>query len=276
MAEAAKELPHYTEEMIPVSDLETDPLVQRPLDLHKVEKMKRNFSWDALGTITVSRRRTPNGTKRVDIIVDGQHRWRTVQEVTSNEGAIPCRVFEGLTLKQEAQLFLDLNFTTKPRVIDKFKVRGTAEDEAALEISDMLRARGWTVSPQVGNGNVAAVAAVERIYHLSKKLDAEPNLVEATIFVISKAWGNDRYGVQGALFEGIGRLLAEHGDLVDLPTLADKLSGYPGGPFAFLAQAQQWSKMKRIRIVMAVADLLTEEYNKGKRINTLPPWRKRS
>lgn len=269
----------YTEENLRVSELETDPKVQRPLDLRKVEKMVREFDWRAIGTATVSRRRTPNGTLRATVIVDGQHRWRTVQEVTDNEGRLPCRIFEGLTLAQEAEMFLALNNTTKPRLLDKFHVRNTAEDQAAMEISRLLKSYGWTVGTQAGNGVVQAVAAVERIYTLSNKLEAEPNLVQATIMVVTKAWGNDRHGVNGALFEGIGKLIAEYSSKLDLVRLADKLSGYPGGPYALHANAQQWASVRRIKVSMAVAQLCTDEYNAGLRSdgpNVLPPWRKRS
>ena len=265
----------FKEELIQVSDLETDPRVQRPLDLNKVERIIKHFNVDALGTLTISRR-VVGGHVPMNIIIDGQHRWMAVRQVTDNTGLVSCHVFEGLTVPQEAEMFLDLNNTTKPSVMSKFFVRGTAEDPAAVNISAMLHSYGWTVSPQSANGNINAIAAVERLYHLSERDNVEPNLVQATIMVITKAWGNDRFGVQGALFEGIGRLILEHGSLIDLINLSEKLSGYPGGPYALHTNAQQIAKMRRMRVAMAVAELVTEEYNKGKRQNMLSPWRKRS
>ena len=265
-ATGVKEL-KFTEDYLRSGDLEIDRRVERPQDPNKVLRIRNAYDMNAIGIISVSKR--DNGAL---IIIDGQHRTEATIQAKGPDELLPCHIYVGLTLEQEADLFLKLNDGTKPRVIDRFPIRVTKQDPAAVAIKDILNQYNWTVGPQAGNGNVNAVAAVERIYDLSVKVEAEPNLVQAVILVVTRAWGQDRFGVQGALFEGLGRLLAEHGSKVDFDKLIERLKGWPGGPFGLHSQATAYARLKRIKVTMAVADLVTEEYNKGRRVNLLPAW----
>jgi hypothetical protein len=262
----------FREDYLEVGVLEIDPRVERPEDAHKVNAIEKDFDEDALGVLTISHRINPEEW----IILDGQHRRKAALLRHGGTYLVPCHVYEDLTLKEEADLFLKLNYTTKPKVIDKFPIRVTRGDKAAIEIKEMLRQYGWTISNTPGDGVVNAIAAVERIYDLSEKVEAEPNLVQATILVVSRAWGIDRYGVQGAVFEGLGRLLAEHGSRIELDRLIDKLKSWPNGAYGLHNQATAFAKLRRGKVTMAVAELVTDEYNKGRRSNQLPVWKKRA
>lgn len=260
----------YSAEFIPVSKLSCDPRINRGLDTNKAQQMYLKFDWNALGILTVSRR--ANGDL---VIIDGQHRWEAAKRKTSGLGEVPCHVFAGKTLEQEAELFLRLNTTTKPRVIDKFKVRVTAGDEAAVTISKLAASYGWTITPSAGEGAIQAVAAIERIYHESEDLEAEPNLVQA-VFMVIRPWNHDRYATNGPIFEGIGKVLAEYGSKVDLDRLEKRLGSYPGGPEGLLNEARQHAGVYRMKVSSAVAELVTVAYNKGLQSNALPRWTKRS
>lgn len=259
----------YSEEFVLVSELSCDERINRGLDTNKAQRMYLNFDWNALGVLTVSRR--ANGDL---VIIDGQHRWEAVRRVTSAKGKVPCHIFSGLTLEQEAELFLRLNTTTKPRIIDKFKVRVTAGDKSAVAIAELAGAYGWAISPSAGDGLIQAVAAMERIYQESERLEAEPNLVQA-VFMSIRGWDHDRYAVNGPIFEGIGKVLAEYGSKVDLDRLEKRLDGYPGGPEVLLNEARQHASVYRMKVSNAVAELVTVAYNKGLQSNALPRWTKR-
>lgn len=262
----------YTEKDLGVNELQVDRRVQRSgLDRNKVERMVRDWNPAAIGVVTVSHRKD-----RSYVIVDGQHRWETVRQLTDNTGVVPCRIFEGLTLQEEAQMFLDLNATNQVRLIDKFKVRLTREDPVATDIAGILGAYGWTVSPVPANGNINAVGMLERVYKLSEKSGCEPNLVHSTILVLTRAWGNDRNGTQSVIFEGVARFLEEYRDRVDLDALIEKLKNVQGGPMTFHAEAAQLAALRHAKVSMAVAEKLVDLYNKGRRTNVLSPWRKRS
>lgn len=264
----------FTEEDLAVSELTVDPKVQRTaLNYGKVEPIMKNFNPNAVGRITVSVR--DNGEK---IILDGWHRNEAIRILTDNKGTIPARVFRGLSFEQEADMFLDLNTTNRPKAHDAWRVRVNKGEPLATSVTTILGAFGWTVDSQAGNGKFNAVAAVERIETLSRKIDAEPGLVHATILVITRAWGDNRHGVVGPIFEGIARFIAEYGkdSAFDLQSLIVKLRDYKGGPKLLNQKAQQMTSLRKMRAPMAVADLLTEMYNEGPRKKKLPPWRHRS
>lgn len=269
----------FEEADLNVNELEIDRRVQRSgMNLAKVERIKKNFNPGAVGSILVSHRRD-----RSYIIIDGQHRWQAVRELTDNSGVIRCRVVgspsEPLTLSEEAQLFLDTNDTSQPLVIDKFNVLQNTdgpEGRDAREISELLMAYGWKISRIPAPGNINAVNAVRRIFKLSQEIDAQPNLVHATILVITRAWGNDRYGVQAPILEGIGRMFAEYGSRLDVDRLTDVLKVYKGGPRTLSAEAAQMAAVMKGKLSMAVASLLVNEYNKGRRTKQLETWRKTS
>ena len=254
-----------------VHDLTIDHRVQRDaLDVVKVNAIVNDFYPDALGRITVSVR--SNGDR---VVIDGWHRVEAVRRLTDNAGTIPARVYEDLTLKEEAATFLKLNATNRPRVLDKWKVRTTMEDPLTVEVTALLNAFGWSISHAAQNGHVNAVGSLERIYNLSRKLEAEPNLIHATFMVITKAWGHDRYGAQSTVIEGIAALVAEHKSLLDLAVLIGKLKEYKGGPQTLIQEARNLAGICNMLVPMAVAEILTDKYNIGRKKNVLPTWRKR-
>jgi hypothetical protein len=201
---------------------------------------------------------------------------------TSNTGTLKCHVFgldgDHLTLAEEAQMFLDLNDTTKPPNIDKFVVRQNTDGpdgDNAKDLAQIVGVYGFKISRVVANGNINAVTVMEKLYELSQKLGAEPNLVQATMIVVSRSWGNDRYGLQGAILEGIGRMFAEYGSRIDLDRLIEAMKNYKGGPQGLVSEAGGLAALRKGKVAMAVAELLTEAYNHGRRTKQLEAWRAR-
>jgi hypothetical protein len=265
----------FTEEVLSVTELENDPSYQRPLDVSKVQRIKRNFNVNALGVWTVSKR-TNHGV----YVIDAQHRTEVVRQLMldgDHDGLVPCHVFYDLTVAEEAQMYLELNTGSQPTPLQKFKARIAAGETSAVEIAKFLGYYGWAIHPVGGKGTIQAIAAVDKVYALSQKIEAEPNLVQLVILTISRAWGDDESAGQGALFLGLGQFLAEYTDRVELDRLAEKLGGYQGGPNALVNNARQLATLQGWKLHATVASLIVEEYNKGRQLdkNKLPVWRKR-
>jgi uncharacterized protein DUF6551 len=261
----------FVEEEIQTRDLEVDPRIQRDaLNYKKVERIVRNFNPAALQIVTVSRRNAVT-----HVILDGWHRWQAVKELTDNQGTILCHVYEKLTSAEEAQLFLDLNYANQPTLLEKFRARIVAEDPIAMGISDLVHSYGWTVSAAPTNGNIQAVGALERIYNRSVAADADPNYLQMTLLIITRAWGSDRFGAQAVLLEGLSSFYSVHQDQIDLDRLINKLQLYPNGPQGLHSDATQLSSVRRGQVAMSVAELVTDDYNKGKTSKRLPVWKKR-
>lgn len=261
----------YTVEQIPANELRVDRRVQRDdLNQRKVDTIFSEFNEDALGVIIVSRRANDG-----DYIIDGWHRDEAAKRKDGNY-LLTCHVFTGLTLVQEAEMFLDYNYSDKPSLLEKFKVRLAAEDPDSLLIDEITRNRGWKVDQMVAPGHIQAIGALYRINEMSKKIDAEPHLLDAVLLVVTRAWGNDREAAQAVILEGIARVIAKHGDKEGMvPRLWEQLRDRSGGVSALHTEATQMAKMRRGRVTTAVAELVVETYNKHARSKALPRWGER-
>lgn len=261
-------------EYLKVRELTVDPEIQRPLDPNKVLRIFNEFTPGGVGTLSVSRR--ADGS---EVILDGQHRHNVLLKKLPEGGPeqVRCEVFEGLTRKQEAALFLTLNNTTKPRAVDKFKVAGTAGDTNAVAITDILQTRGFSVQHDMGEGHVSAVATLERIYKTSVKAKREPNTLDLVLVIVERSWGYDRYGTKGVILEGLAAMIEEYGSKLVVTDLIERLREFKGGPRALASEAKQLAGLKGLRPQMAVAEILVEFYNKKFRSEKkqLMTWRRR-
>lgn len=258
-------------EEIPANALRVDPRVQRDgLNVKKVEEIFTNFNEDALGVITVSRRKNDG-----DYVIDGWHRDEAAKRKDPTF-QLTCRVFEGLTVVEEAEMFLALNTTTNPSLLEKYKVRLAANDPDSLLIEQITTSRGWKVHPMPSPGHIQAIGALYRINELSKKVEAEPHLLDITLMVITKAWGNDRDGAQAVILEGIARVLAKYAGRLDITRLYEVLRNRSGGVQALHNEATQMAKMERSRVTNMVAHLVVVTYNKNARGRALPAWGQRT
>lgn len=255
----------YTVETVKVSDLDVDRAVQRDeLKPRKVEMIVRNYNRDALGVLHVSRRRTANGALVGMYVIDGWHRMEATRRVTDNTGEMTAHVYDGLTLAEEAAMFLALNDRTAVTALDKHKVRVAGGDEQALRIEEAVRAYGWKVSGVPADGNVNAIIKLYAIDELSQALEMEPDLIRATFLVITRAWGTDRHAAQSVILEGLASLFAEHGSHIDVPYLIERLKVYPGGAATLHAEATHLARVTHTKVSMMVASQITDWYNKPK------------
>jgi hypothetical protein len=264
----------YTVEKIKVGELQVDPRVQRDsLQTKKVDTIVKKFNFDAVGVIHVSRRKD-----RGLYIIDGWHRTEAVRRVTDATGEMVAHVYEGLTLAEEALMFLDLNYANQPSPLEKHKARVVAEDEMAMRVEEAVHKYGWVISSVPNNGNVQAIQRLYAIDTLSQKINADPDLVSVVFMVITRAWGIDRYGSQSVIMDGIARLVAEYGSKVDLVRLHERLKEYPGGPRGLHSAATDLAALRKGRVSLAVAELMVDWYNKGYSRDSkkaLSAWRQR-
>ncbi len=142
------------------NDIIVDRRAQRGLDEKRVAEMAKAFNPELLCVPVVSKR--ADGTYHV---CDGQHRCMCCIAAGFGDVPITMDVREGLSLDQEAQLFLDLNGNRKgARAFDKFSVRLTAKDPSALAIQATLKSVGCKMTTAKQHGGVMAVSAVESVY----------------------------------------------------------------------------------------------------------------
>lgn len=248
----------YEDRLISVNDLEIDPQVQRfRYNPRKVEHIVKNFNEAAFGLITVSRR---NAVTLV--IVDGWHRWEAKRRVSDSTGEVLCRVFDGLSLAEEAQMFLDLNPGNQPTALDRYRMRLLTDDPDTVAIDAAIHAYGYSVHPQKGVNHLQCVNALHRIQNLTKAGgEATADLLKHTMLVVSRAWPGAGESGAAVLLEGTAAVINEYREKLNLDRLIAQLRDYAGGPAQLVSNAQQLTRVTGARVPMSVADILVKQYN---------------
>ncbi|MFJ6566261.1 DUF6551 family protein [Streptomyces sp. NPDC091292] len=262
-----------TIEWLLVSSVGRDPRVNtRPVDSAWVEKkLREGFDPSLLGVPDVSRR--PGGEQ---VWLDGQNRADLIRKAGWADQKIECRVFTGLTLAQEAQLFLGLNDNRQVKSIYKFLARVTAGEPDAVNITAIAEAAGWTIADASAEKCITAVRSLERVFHGDQGRDTtmQPGrALQLTLRVVSEAWGYRSEAVNGDVLLGIGAVFNRFGNVVDLPALVKKLAEYPGGPSGLLGKARGARDFQGGTVAHCISDAIVRAYNTRRRNGSLPDWR---
>lgn len=205
---------------IGADQLSVDPRVQRQVDPRRVAKLANEWSDLYVGTITVSHRTSalplPDGSAALDeyVILDGQTRWEALKQVCGKDTttcSLMAEVFTGLTLSEEASMFLRLNFRKGVTPLDTFRIALVAGEEWAEKIHEIAGRYRWAVAG-TGDGKkrpFQAIGAAKKIF----LADETGRVLDKVFSVIDAAWPKERDGVCSETLNGIGGLYINHRDL---------------------------------------------------------------
>lgn len=126
-------------EMIPVEQLSVDHTYQRVEEPERINKMIREWRWDACGHLAVSLRKGRKDSYYV--VIDGQQRLAAIR--AQNYSEAPCRIYIDLSQTQEAELYEKLNDNKKPTFNDLFKSRLARKEEVASAINTAVESVGY-------------------------------------------------------------------------------------------------------------------------------------
>lgn len=176
---------------VPLNELVVDPTYQRVLDVKRVERIADDFNPALLGTLEVSRR---NGKCAV---FDGQHRLAALKRRGAKDA--PCLIHEGLTVPQEAMLFVNLQTQRKTLTpMDRFKARLAAGDAKAKDILAIAAEYGYSIQQGGHAKEIGAVSALDRVY------DRGGSVLLEKVFLLLLTWQGEPRSTDGALIEGLG------------------------------------------------------------------------
>jgi hypothetical protein len=182
-------------------DTTVDHRYQRELDARRVEAMTKRFSPSLMGVPVVARREDGSLVR-----IDGQHRCAAA--ISAGHGDVPVmmEVYEGLTLQQEAELFLQLNGgRTAVGAVDKYKARLEAREPVALEIQGLLKKHGLRVGKVPARNCVLAIQAVERAFHRGT--------LDSTLFVLCGWCEGDAAAFDGLFVRAVSLFLSYYPDV---------------------------------------------------------------
>lgn len=201
-----------------VKEISIDPAYQRSLDESRVDSMAKRFDEARIGVPVVSLRK--NGHY---VVLDGQHRVEAMRRSGSADTKILCEVHNGLSLSEEAELFLKLNNGRKSvRVFDKYRARIVADEPTAVEFTRIVQSLGLRIGAAPGKNTICAIQAVESVHRRGGNL-------ELTLSVLKK-WGCGEATVfDGDLIKDMSRFLADYSSEVDYEEFSAKIARHDPG-----------------------------------------------
>ena len=141
----------------------SDPTYQRPIDMHRVQKIVQQFRQDLVNPAKVSRR---DGKYYV---FDGQH---TLAALKARNGGkdlmVDCKVYKGLTREQEAELFsLQNGVSRNVQTIHRLRALYAAGDPDVKEFYNFTNLSGVRMDFTQGKAvnKIVAVAKAYKIYN---------------------------------------------------------------------------------------------------------------
>ncbi|MFD3561909.1 DUF6551 family protein [Streptomyces sp. NPDC058686] len=253
------------EELTP-SAITTDPAVNtRPVDRNWVaRKLREGFDVKRLGVPTVSAR--ADGSF---IWVDGQNRGALCLAAHRADIKISMKVFHGLAVAEEAELFLGLNDNRRVQPIYKFMAEVTAGRREALAITEIASTVGWKVSDGSSNSTIHAVAALTTLYRASP--GSHGSLLRETLAIVTDAWGKIPEAVNANILLGLGSTLSDCPE-IDRRALTKKLSAHSGGPSNLLGKGRGLKEAMNCTVSQGVDQIIRNIYNSGRRGSRLSTW----
>lgn len=260
-------------ETVRVGDLHIDPRVQREHIVEsKLDRIRKKYNPNALGTFEASRR---NNGKLV--LLDGMHRRIVImeKEEQGEDFLIDCKVHTGLSLQEEAELFVDLNNQQAANALDLHKVRVVQKDPVALALDKAAAEYGWRIGS--GTGCISAVKVLENLYYAGEEAFVDDGyghvLVEDTIEVITTAWGNDQKAVGQNILKAVGEFLLDievwitkedkPEDFFDSYLLAETMKTvFTHGPAGWVTSQRSVARGAGISLREAMRQSLVDQYNK--------------
>jgi hypothetical protein len=206
-------MPKYRK--LPMEQLFIDDRYQRELSQRRVAKMADQFDENKIGVLEVSQRKPDKYA-----VFDGQHRLAVLERIGANDA--PCLVHEGLTPRQEAELFVSIQTERKrPQAVERFIAEVFAQEPTTLAIWEILQERGIEVGMPQGKGSqsdltvLGAVTAALRVFEAG-------NLAE-TLDVLLTAWEGERKLLDANMLEGMSAFLTLYGPRISEGDLLDKM-----------------------------------------------------
>ncbi len=254
----------YRVQEVPLGKMTTSRLAQRELKAHRVDYLIANFDLDEFGQPVVSWR---EGNY---FIIDGQHRVEAIKQWLGKGWEIQkveCRVYQGMTEAEEADMFDRLNDVLIVSAFDKFRVRVTARREAEAMIDKVVRGENLVISRDQIPGAVAAVGTLVRLFSRS-----DADTLARTLRIIRDAFGDP--GFSAGVIDGIGHLCQRYNGALDEKAAVEGLSITRGGVNGLLGKAtvlhKQTGNSRAQCVAAAAVDIINAHRASGSK--RLPSW----
>lgn len=262
-------------EEVYLDEMFIDPTIQRDEEPGEIAQIVAQFNEGALGTLTLSARGSGSYT-----VLDGQQRRAALLQLRAlgqwgEHKKVRALVHYGLSLQEEAQLFLDLNFRRSVSPLRRFKTRIIAGDPMALKIKGILDE--FNIPLGTTPKGFQAVTTVERIM----RQEGGEDRFRWCLRIIQDVYDTGNGGCwDGRVIEGFALVHAAYVDQIDTDRLVKKLTSVGNHVSKLLGAGRVRQGIFRGEIHFHIGESIIEYYNKSNRANpkfpkSLPPLPRR-
>lgn len=230
-----------------------DPVIQRTEQTSEINTIAKNFSPPALNVPTVSCRIDANGNETY-VVLDGQQRRAAALKIGYNE-LVPFVVHHNLSLKDEAWLFLNLNYRRSVSAAVRFKNELIGEAPVALAIESVCEGLGIEIGTASG---LMAVDLAKRLCNTQEGMRHFRWAMEEIQAIFDPGHHGGVYN--NSVIEAFARFHRHYEGKIDVRRFRDKVSEL-GTVSHFLGQGQNVKSFRGGRISDCLIDVLVKHYN---------------
>ena len=216
----------------------------------KVREIVSKFNPNGLGVLTVSHR-----GDGVYSLVDGQRRVAALKVMGMELYSCECKVYEGMTLPEEAAMFRVLNATRIPGKFDDFRVGLTENDPECLAISAIAGECGFRVTKHQAVGCVTCVAVMRKVW----RSDGNGALLRKSLACAHACFGDSKRGASGNIVGGFAAYFTASPD-AQMAKVVEKVRAKFASPDGLVARARSRGETEGGTISKNVATIVARVY----------------
>lgn len=252
----------YTYGFVDTDRLLVDRTYQRALDTKRVTQMANAWDQNLAGELVVSLRANKNF-----YIIDGQHRHGAIQLMANAPSSMYSRIYEGLTLEEEARLFRELD--TKRHGLTSgaaFKAALVSGDTFAVEIAEAAKTAGMSIEyGRKGAGSIRSFKTVQDIHRRRGK-----DFLARVLTIVNKAWPDHHNSASSGVIVGLEVFLTKYPDAKDERLVSIFSEREPAW---IETQGRLMNGTLSSAYTTAVGFMIYQLYNRGMRSRKLPEWK---
>jgi len=201
------------------SSVNFDERYQRDRNASRITAIARGLDMARIGAPDVSMR--SDGTYWA---IDGMHRICALCEAGRGDEPILCVVHEGLTVREEAMLFLKLNGArVAVGVWNKYKASLEAKDKTTCDINRIVRSKGLQVDRSQAWKHICAIQAMQYVHGVNDNLS---DTLDVLLQWEAHAVDQDLSALEGVLVRTMSDFLALYNGKINRKQLMKRLNCY--------------------------------------------------
>lgn len=247
---------------IPADRLFVEPIFQRSFNQKWARDIAVGFDPDKFHPLLVSER--ANGFYA---ILDGQHRFGALEFLGWLDQNVPCLVYQGLTITEEAEIFASQGDRRSLSANELHVASVVAGRDDAMVVQQAIEAAGYrTLRTRSKQPDV--VDCIGTAYRVVA--ESNPATLTRILSLLAVAWLPREWQPNPTALSGMRSFIARFDEQIVQARLLDVLSVLAPKDWAHLAQGQR--QIMQGSIATNGARVLTQRYNRNLRSGKLPDW----